>query len=98
MVTLAVIMPCFNTAPEYIKGAVESVESERTSLTRLNVKLNLFIVDDASESENTRAFLVSIEKQYPWLSVLRMANNSGCSAARNAALQHSDSDWVAFGH
>ncbi len=96
MKTLEVIMPCFNSKPEFFKVAVESVDSARTSLAVVGVKLNLCIVDDASNSESTKKFLSNINKQYSWITVHYLQENHGASGARNYALENTDSEWVAF--
>ena len=82
---ISVIMPVYNGA-RYIEQAVRSVLAQSWS------NWELLIVDDGS-TDGTAAYLSSIND--PRVHVLRQ-RNLGVSAARNAAMEMSRGEFVAF--
>lgn len=87
-----VVMPTFNTDPEYLKAAINSV----TKQTYTNWRL--LIADDASTNEATIRMLDEIvnganDKRIKY--VLRPENGHICEAS-NTALEMAESGWVVF--
>src|SRR5918994_6933731 len=62
-------------------------------LAQENVDIAVVVVDEAS-SDGTGDALTSLAE--PRVSVVRHATPLGVAAARNAGLEHVDTDWVAF--
>ena len=81
-----VIIPTFNRA-KFIDRAIHSVLNQ----THKNFKLH--IVDDGSNDET--ALILSKYKTHQQISIYRQ-QNQGVSAARNFAVQNSDSSWISF--
>lgn len=94
--TLCVIMPCFNTRPELLRAAIQSVDQERSLINELGFDTSMILVDDCSTSANTKSALKEIEQAYDWVEVTLLMKNHGPAGARNKALLQCDSNWVAF--
>ncbi|USD35718.1 glycosyltransferase family A protein [Ferrimonas sp. SCSIO 43195] len=85
--SICVIIPSYNCL-EYLPQALDSIWAQS-----LRVK-EVWVVDDGS-SDGTAEWLQQQRPRHPALHSLRL-ENVGPSAARNAALQLCQSDWVAF--
>lgn len=85
MPSVTVILPTWNRA-EWLETAIESV------LTQTFRDYELIVVDDASTDSTAEIF----ERYSGKISSIIFAENRGVSAARNAAVLKSDSEWIAF--
>ena len=81
---ISVIVPTFNRA-HTLARALDSV------LAQTYQAKEIIVIDDAS-SDNTTELLLN----YPDIKLLNFDTNLGVSAARNAGIARSKSDWVAF--
>ncbi len=82
----SILMPAYNTPPELLSKAIESVTSQWYP------HWQLIIADDAGTSLPTREVLARIDD--PRISVLNLASNHGISGATNAALAQATGDFV----
>jgi len=82
--SISVVIPCFN-ARRWIVAAVRSVLAQDWP------DLEIVVVDDGSTDGS--AELVS--QHFPQVRLLRRAN-AGVAAARNAGVEHSRGEWIAF--
>jgi O-antigen biosynthesis protein len=89
-VSMTIVTPVFNTPGEMLIECVESV----TSQTHGN--WNLILVDDASDSPDTRAALEQVAELDARIRVFRLEVNVGISGATNAGLAQADGDFVLF--
>lgn len=80
--SVAIILPCFRHG-SYLEQAVGSVFAQTHQATQV------IVVDDASDDAETEAALARVEA-WPGVDVVRLATNSGPSAARNIALDRLD--------
>jgi glycosyltransferase involved in cell wall biosynthesis len=80
---IAVVIPCFNQA-HFLSEAIESV------LGQTHAEIAIVVVDDGS-SDNT----VEVAGRYPGVRCVSQENR-GLAAARNAGLEHVDTDLVVF--
>lgn len=94
--SLAVIMPCFNTRPDYLHSAVNSVVAEKTLIEKQGFDVCLVIVDDASTAKGTLIALEQIEQQIDWVQVIRLPINLGSAASRNRGVVDCGAHWIAF--
>ncbi len=94
--TLDVVMPCYNTPPEYIRCAIDSVINEKSFLDRKNIATSLIIVDDASTNTESIDCIKAFSKQYDWINTLFLTTNHGPAGSRNKALRTSTSEWISF--
>ncbi|MBT5834455.1 MAG: glycosyltransferase family 2 protein, partial [Deltaproteobacteria bacterium] len=85
MPRVTVILPTWNRA-EWLETAVESV------LTQTFRDYELIVVDDASTDSTAEI----IERYSRKIRCIILTKNRGVSAARNAAVLKSDSEWIAF--
>lgn len=87
---LSVIVPVFNTPPEFLLGAVDSVLSDP-----LTAQVQLILVDDASTNPGTLEMLGHLRLERRVL-LLRNERNLGPASSRNRGLAAATEDWVAF--
>ena len=80
-----ILMPCYNTNPEYIEEAIESI----TSQTYKDWKL--IIIDDKSTDKHTLVYLQSM-KNHPKIEVVRKSKNTGCFDSRQYRTKFLDKD------
>jgi len=85
MPSVTVILPTWNRA-EWLETAIESV------LTQTFRDYELIVVDDASTDSTAEIF----ERYSGKIRCIILTKNRGVSAARNAAVLKSDSEWIAF--
>ena len=88
--TISVLMPVCDTAAWMLEAAVESVMGQAYP------NWQLCLADDASERAETLATLSSLVRRDSRVSLTRLAQRSGISAATNAALGLATGEYVAF--
>ena len=86
---ISVLMPVYNTDPEVLLDAVDSVRAQ------IYGNWQLCIADDGSDRPETQEVLASIERD-PSVAVVVLAGSSGISGATNAALALADGEFVTF--
>lgn len=86
MEKISVIIPTYNRADK-IEKAVRSVLDQTYS------NVEVLVIDDAS-TDNTRDVVESIQDRR--IRYIRMEQNGGASAARNAGVSCADTEWIAF--
>ena len=82
-----IIIPCYN---EEINLTALIAEIDKYTLT-LGYDFLILFIDDGS-TDNTYNLLLSLAKQEPRISVIRLSRNFGKEAAIAAGLQHTDAD------
>ena len=82
---ISVIIPVFNRSA-VIGRAIESV------LNQTYPAHQVIVVDDASTDETPRV----LERYLPRIRIIRLTQNRGVSAARNAGIRAATGDWIAF--
>jgi len=85
MPKVTVILPTWNRA-EWLEKSIDSV------LTQTFSDFELIVVDDASTDYSREIF----ERYSNKIRTIIFPKNLGVSAARNAAILNSDSEWIAF--
>lgn len=85
---ISVIVPVFNTEPEYIKVALESLFNQTIS------DIEIIVVNDGSSNPDTIAYLKELELDRR-LKILHQ-ENMGQSVARNTALDIATGDYIGF--
>ena len=85
MPNVCIIIPTWNRA-ERLSRAIASV------LEQTYRDFELWVVDDSSD-DRTQELLKKYKDQ---LKTLMLTSNRGVSAARNAGIRASDSEWIAF--
>ncbi len=84
---VTVLIAAYN-AEGFISRAIDSALSQTMSVAEI------LIVDDAS-TDGTAALIERLSAENPKIRLLRLAQNGGPSAARNAGLNAAIGDWVA---
>jgi LmbE family N-acetylglucosaminyl deacetylase len=90
---ICIVLPVYNTAPELLEEAVQSV------LDQAYPNWTLRIVDDGSTRDDTRATLARMAEAFAADARIRvhwMAQNQGIVAATNVAASLDKSPWIAF--
>jgi glycosyltransferase involved in cell wall biosynthesis len=77
---VSVIVPCFNHG-RYLAGCLDSIRNQTYP------SLEIFVVDDASTDPQTISRIEELERHATDVTVIRMPENGGPSAARNAAIE-----------
>lgn len=77
--TVAVVIPVYNTAPEFIETSIAS------ALAQTYPDVVVYVVDDGSTRQSTRQALATLESRSR-VTVLRQ-ENAGAGAARNTAIE-----------
>lgn len=85
---ITVIVPVFNTEPEYIQVALDSLFNQTLS------DIEIIVVNDGSSAPNTIAYLKELESDKR-LKILHQ-ENMGQSIARNTALDIATGDYIGF--
>jgi GT2 family glycosyltransferase/SAM-dependent methyltransferase len=88
--TISVLMPVYNTPPEYLEKAITSVRKQYYP------NWQLCICDDGSRQAEVRRILEDAASSDPRIKVAFSAGNEGIVSASNKALQAATSDFVAF--
>lgn len=86
----SIVMPVFNTKPDELTAAIESV------LTQSYANWELCIADDASTNGEIRPLLEMAARRDARIKVSFRAERGGISKAANAAWQMAAGDFVAF--
>lgn len=86
MKKISVIIPTYNRADK-IEKSIRSVLNQTYS------DMEVLVVDDAS-TDNTRDVVCSIQDER--VRYIRLEQNGGASAARNAGVSFADTEWIAF--
>jgi GT2 family glycosyltransferase len=88
--TVSIVMPVYNTEPEWLWGAIASVRQQ------IYPNWQLCIADDASTREDTRALLHECKAMDPRITVTYLEENRGIAGASNAALATARGEFVGF--
>lgn len=87
---ISVIIPVFN-AEKTVEKALNSVKNQSW-----NGQFEIIIVDDGS-SDGSKSLIETYRRENPEMNIIFLEQeNSGVSAARNAALRRSTGEYVAF--
>ena len=87
---VSVICPVFNTPPDLLRRAAESVLRERSAVREL------ILVDDASGNPATLAACQALRDADARVVLHRLPRNAGPASARNAGLRLAQATWVGF--
>lgn len=87
---ISVVMPTYNTKPEWLIEAIESVR------TQIYPNWELCIADDASTNPSIHPILERYTKEDPRIKVIFREKNGHISAASNSALELADGEWIAL--
>lgn len=87
---VSIILPVYNTNPEYLAVCLESV------LAQSYVNWQLCIIDDASTSKATRDHLSLYAKRDPRIKLKRSDHNGHISVASNEAIKIADGEFIAL--
>jgi GT2 family glycosyltransferase/glycosyltransferase involved in cell wall biosynthesis len=86
--TISLVMPTFNSRPEWIRDAVRSVRRQ------IYPHWELCVADDGSTLEGTRKALRRWERREPRLKVVYREQNGGVAVASNDALALATGEFV----
>jgi glycosyltransferase involved in cell wall biosynthesis len=89
-VDVSVICPVFNTPPDLLRRAAQSVLSEHLALREL------ILIDDASDDAGTLAACEALRQADSRVVLHRLPRNAGPASARNAGLRLARAPWVGF--
>lgn len=87
---ISILMPVFNTSPDFLRRAIESVRGQSYP------HWELCIADDASTDPNVKTLLESFVALDPRIKVTYRSSNGHISAASNTALTLATADWIAL--
>ncbi len=87
---ISVLMPTYNSKPEWLIEAIESVRKQ------IYPHWELCIADDASSDETLRPILERYAEEDPRIKVVYREQNGHISAASNSALAQATGEWVAL--
>ncbi|RMG41899.1 MAG: glycosyltransferase family 2 protein [Candidatus Dadabacteria bacterium] len=86
----SVVTPVWNTAPEFLRQAVESVTAQ------IYENWELILIDDGSTSQETLAALKKLSVSDSRIRILTHKTNSGISEATNTGINKSSGQYVVF--
>lgn len=86
----SVVMPVFNTPPQFLQRAIDSV------LTQTHKNFELCICDDGSESEALQHILTAAKERDPRVLLKKNSQRQGIAKSTNQALSLSQAPWVCF--
>ncbi len=86
----SIITPAFNTDPNVLRAAVESVRAQ------VYDRWELYIIDDGSTRPATFRALLELARSDSRISLARQPTNVGIARASNAGLDRATGDFVAF--
>lgn len=89
--TLSVVLPCFNEAP----NIASTVRDVRAWMTRKGIEGEIVAVDDGS-ADDTVKILQGLLSEVPNLKIVRHVKNAGYGAAVRSGCDAAGSDIVAF--
>ncbi len=87
---ISVLVPVYNTPPQYLRLAVESV------LAQVYPEWELCLCDDGSRDQSTREALERLPRLDERIAVTFLAENQGIARASNAALAMARGEFVAM--
>ncbi len=87
---LSVVMPTYNTPPDLLRAAVDSVRNQ------LYERWELCVADDASPAPHVRAILEDYARRDSRIRVVLRETNGNISAATNSALALAQGEFVAL--
>jgi glycosyltransferase involved in cell wall biosynthesis/predicted SAM-dependent methyltransferase len=87
---ISVVMPAYNTKPEWLIEAIESIRKQ------IYPCWELCIADDASTDKRIRPILESYAREDTRIKVVFREKNGHISAASNSALELAIGEWVAL--
>lgn len=87
---ISVVMPTYNSNPEWLAAAIESVRRQ------IYPNWELCIADDASSDNTTGSILDRYARQDARIKVVMRPQNGHISAASNSALDLATGEWVAL--
>ncbi len=94
-VQLSFVVPVYR-GEQYLQKLVERLEALRLQLEggALPIRLleAIFVCDEPVDG--SAALLTKLTPQYPWLTVIHLARNSGQHGATAAGMLHTSGDWV----
>lgn len=85
---ISVIIPCYNTKPEFLQEAVSSVHAYKG-----NYSYEIIITNDGSTDQSALAVLNNLSREN--ITILHQ-ENKGPAAARNAGVKQSHSEFILF--
>jgi GT2 family glycosyltransferase len=85
---LSVIIPTYNTPPEILRIAIESIREQ------IYERWELCIADDASTSEETKALLREYEGTDARIKIVFRPNNGHISEASNSAIEMAHGEFI----
>ncbi len=85
---ISVIIPCFNTNPEFIQEAIDSVKNSKGQYS-----YNITLVNDGSTNQSTLNFLKNINDK---ITDVISQDNKGLASAKNTGVKHSASEYLFF--
>ncbi|MBR6054954.1 MAG: glycosyltransferase family 2 protein [Bacteroidales bacterium] len=88
--SVSVLMPVYNTEPEYLSQAIESILSQTYS------DFELLIYDDASVREDTLSTLDRYAEKDPRIRIIHGRKNAGVAVARNTLIAEAKNRLCAF--
>lgn len=95
MLKISTVTPVYCGAP-YLANLVEELERERKNwklhYPGLELVESIFVLDDPID--NSAEELRSIQKNYEWVKIITLSNNSGQHAATMAGILYSVGDWI----
>ncbi|MDE2384167.1 MAG: glycosyltransferase family 2 protein [Alphaproteobacteria bacterium] len=87
---IAVVMPVYNTEPDYLREAIRSVQRQVYS------NWELCIANDASTNSEIKPILDKFAAEDSRIKVIHRATNGHISEATNTALEHVSAEFTAF--
>jgi GT2 family glycosyltransferase len=87
---VSIVVPAYNTRPEWLREAIESVRRQ------IYPNWQLCVADDASSDDGTRATLSDYERLDDRIEVVWRSENGGIAAASNDALAIARGEFVGF--
>src|SRR5690606_18841039 len=85
---VSIVMPCYN-AEDLISYSIGSV------LKQTNRDWELIVADDCS-TDSSREIIKAISDSDSRVQLIKLSENSGVSAARNAAIEQAKGEYIAF--
>lgn len=87
---ISVVMPVYNTKPQYLRKAIESI------LAQFYPRWELCIADDASTDPEIKPILEEYGRADPRIKITYRARNGHIAAASNSALELATGEFVAL--